>query len=138
MSENDPPPNQELTLGLVLKRAIRLRCPHCGEGKLFKGYIVMNERCDHCNLKYEDEPGYFLGSTYINYGVTMLLVTFAYLILHFLYGIRRLPLSIFMAIFILLFAPFFHRYARSFWLALDKWFVFLASKNLPGDDQWKE
>ena len=43
----------------------------------------MNADCDHCHLHYEREPGYFLGSIYINYGLTALLVTLFYFALFF-------------------------------------------------------
>ncbi|MBX2806842.1 MAG: DUF983 domain-containing protein [Hyphomicrobiales bacterium] len=28
------------------------RCPRCGTGRLFKGYLSVAERCDHCGLDY--------------------------------------------------------------------------------------
>lgn len=36
-------------LGLALKRALRLRCPHCGEGKLFASYLKQVKTCPHCD-----------------------------------------------------------------------------------------
>ena len=43
----------------------------------------MSPRCAVCDLRYEREPGYFLGSIYINYGLTALLVTIGYFALYF-------------------------------------------------------
>ena len=31
----------------------------------------MNERCAVCGLKFEREPGYFLGAMYISYGLAL-------------------------------------------------------------------
>ena len=28
------------------------RCPHCGQGKLFKGYLSLAPRCSNCGLDY--------------------------------------------------------------------------------------
>ena len=28
------------------------RCPRCGVGKLFKGYLSVRERCSHCGLDF--------------------------------------------------------------------------------------
>ncbi|MCF8481090.1 MAG: DUF983 domain-containing protein [Rhodospirillum sp.] len=28
------------------------RCPHCGEGRLFTGFLTLRETCDHCGLDY--------------------------------------------------------------------------------------
>lgn len=35
----------------ILWRGIRRRCPRCGEGKLFKGYIKQLDQCAHCAEK---------------------------------------------------------------------------------------
>ena len=31
---------------------IRSKCPRCGRGKLFKGFLDIKERCDVCELDY--------------------------------------------------------------------------------------
>ena len=59
-------------------RALRLRCPRCGRGKLFVGWFRMPERCEECRLDFRREPGFYLGSIYVNYGLTALVVTVAY------------------------------------------------------------
>lgn len=110
-----PPPGIET----LIARALRLRCPRCGEGALFSGWFTMPERCTRCRLKFERAPGYFLGSTYINYAMTAGFLTVAYMVMH--YGLlltnRQLagPLMAFCIGFPL--ASF--RYARALWLSLD-------------------
>jgi uncharacterized protein (DUF983 family) len=110
------------TLGELLLRAFRLRCPRCGEGKLFRDLFRMHPACPACGLKYERAPGYFLGATYINYGVTAVAVSLAYLVLHAGMGWTNRQLAAPLAGFIILFALYFFRYARSLWLALDCFF----------------
>ena len=34
------------------KMAMLGRCPHCGQGKLFKGYLSLAPRCSNCGLDY--------------------------------------------------------------------------------------
>ena len=34
------------------KAAMLGRCPHCGGGKLFNGYLTLAPRCTHCGLDY--------------------------------------------------------------------------------------
>jgi len=34
----------------------------------------MHERCPVCALKFEREPGYFLGAMYISYGVALITI----------------------------------------------------------------
>jgi len=42
------------------RRALKLRCPNCGEDDLYRSFFRMNDKCSACGLKYEREPGYFL------------------------------------------------------------------------------
>lgn len=54
------------------------RCPRCREGKLFThpGWNVtkfdqMPERCPHCGVRYEVEPGFFYGAMFVSYGFSV-------------------------------------------------------------------
>ena len=40
----------------ALRRGLRRRCPHCGEGPLFSGWRQL-ERCAVCGLIYVPNPG---------------------------------------------------------------------------------
>jgi uncharacterized protein (DUF983 family) len=31
---------------------LRCRCPHCGQGKLFRGFLTVRPRCEACGLDY--------------------------------------------------------------------------------------
>ena len=62
----------------LLLRALLLRCPRCGTGKLYHRFISMNKRCSSCQLQFERESGFFLGAIYFNYGLTALIVTVLY------------------------------------------------------------
>lgn len=44
-------------------RGLRRRCPQCGEGRLFSGYLKVNDHCSRCNESYgqiraDDMPPY--------------------------------------------------------------------------------
>lgn len=82
----------------------------------------MNETCSSCGLKYERDPGYFLGSTYFNYGWTCLSMTFAYLLLHFVMGWPNKYVTPPLLAYAIIFPLFFFRYARALWLAFDCYF----------------
>ncbi len=103
-------------------RAIRLRCPSCGVGKPFRGLFRMQPECSHCELVFERQKGYFLGSIYFNYGLTALLVSASYLPLRWFDVIDRLPLMLGTCAFALLFPVWFFRYARCLWMAMDHFF----------------
>jgi uncharacterized protein (DUF983 family) len=50
---------------LPIARGLRGRCPRCGEGKLFKGFLTLRPACEHCGLDYDfadsgDGPAVFV------------------------------------------------------------------------------
>jgi uncharacterized protein (DUF983 family) len=46
---NAPPSSRKsLLYGLMLK------CPRCGKGKLFDGYLKLREECSHCHESFRD------------------------------------------------------------------------------------
>lgn len=110
------------SLGQAVSRGLRLCCPLCGRGELFAALFRMHERCSHCGYRFERSPGYFLGSTYINYGVTTLTATWSWILLRFVMGIDRQILIPALATFCLIFPVVFFRYARSLWLSFDTFF----------------
>ena len=73
----EPPPEPAMTIptggwthvapisfGTALKRGFVRRCPRCGQGSLFKGYLKMADHCTNCQLEFEpyrsdDVPAYF-------------------------------------------------------------------------------
>lgn len=44
-------------LKTVLGRGWRRRCPHCGVGQIYKGWLTMHDRCSHCDFKYLADQG---------------------------------------------------------------------------------
>jgi len=51
----------------LFSRALRLRCPNCGQGRLFTSWLRMRERCPVCGLRLErGEEGYQVGSYMFN------------------------------------------------------------------------
>ena len=103
----------------MLGRALRLRCPQCGETQLFRTYFLMHETCAVCHRKYEREPGFFLGTIYFNYGLTSLISAIAYPVARFGFQCPQTPTVIAIVTFVVLFPVWFFRYARSLWLAFD-------------------
>lgn len=103
----------------LLSRAVRLKCPRCGEAAMFTGLFAMRERCPACGHKFDREPGYFLGSIYINYGITSLLITLGYVTLRFGWNLPNAGVLTGLLAFCVLFPTFFFRYARALWVALD-------------------
>src|SRR3974377_2265675 len=45
------------------------RCPRCGTGKLFAGFLALRPRCEHCGLEFSfadsaDAPAFFVLSCF--------------------------------------------------------------------------
>jgi uncharacterized protein (DUF983 family) len=56
----------------ALRGILRQVCPRCREGAIFRaslwrGFLAMHETCPVCGLRFEREPGYFLGAMYFSY-----------------------------------------------------------------------
>lgn len=103
----------------AMVRAVRLRCPACGIGPLFRGLFAMAPECGRCGYSYRREPGFYLGSIYINYGVTAICTILLYALMVMGLGSsheRALAVSVVVAVVlpIVLF-----RWARALLLALD-------------------
>jgi len=50
---------------LPIARGLRGRCPRCGEGRLFQGFLTLRAKCEHCSLDYNfadagDGPAVFV------------------------------------------------------------------------------
>lgn len=37
---------------MPIVHGLRGRCPRCGEGRLFQGFLSLRTACDHCKLDY--------------------------------------------------------------------------------------
>ena len=105
----------------LLKRSLRLKCSLCGQGSLFKSWFRMHTSCSHCEHVFEREPGFFLGSVYINYGLTALVICVVYPILLYRESITPRALLISATIFMMVFPIWFFRYARALWCGFDEW-----------------
>lgn len=51
----------------IMGRALRLRCPHCGKGKVLDGWAHVRERCSACGFRFErSSDHYFAGAMLTN------------------------------------------------------------------------
>ena len=108
-----------VSAGEMVRRALRLHCPRCGEGRIFAGWFAMHETCATCGLRFEREPGYFVGAIYVNYAATAVLCLGVPIALDVAFGVPLwAQLAVAAAIAVLVPVGFF-RYSRSLWLGID-------------------
>jgi uncharacterized protein (DUF983 family) len=57
--------NKPVPLSTTILRGLACKCPRCGEGKLFEGFISLRPSCSNCGLDYAfidagDGPAVFI------------------------------------------------------------------------------
>ena len=97
------------------------RCPRCRRGIVFRRRLAMYNLCPACGLKYEREPGYFIGAMYISYvfaafylGVVSFLVSLVLPELEFAWTVLTA------AVLMLPLVPAMIRYAKVVWMTIDR------------------
>lgn len=102
----------------MLLRGLLRRCPRCGEGRLFRGWMKLRERCPECGLRYllnQGDPWAFILS--LDRAFLIVIIAIAY----FKFWPRTLPplLVLFGGIIVLFIATTPNRYGVC--VALDYW-----------------
>jgi hypothetical protein len=80
----------------------------------------MYERCSVCNLKFEREPGYFLGAMYISFGLALVTIALVAVLLWALTGWAIAKDTIWAVVLFLPLAPAITLFARVLWIYLDQ------------------
>ena len=109
----------------TLRCILQQRCPRCRTGgifrySIFRGFPKMRERCAICDLKFEREPGYFLGAMYLSYGLGVLIMAPIALLLWFLTGWWITKVILWAVVLFLPFAPTITLFARVLWIYFDQ------------------
>jgi uncharacterized protein (DUF983 family) len=101
---------------------LQQRCPRCLKGPIYRRGMAMHTHCPQCQLRYEREPGYFMGAMYISYGLATLIIGAFMLMLHLTLPTWDLGWIVLLATGIFLpFVPFTSRFARVIWMYFDHW-----------------
>jgi uncharacterized protein (DUF983 family) len=108
----------------LLGRGIRLRCPHCGEGRLRAGWLKLKFKCPACGLRTDrGEQDFFLGGMMWNLVFSEgMLVAAAVLIGYLTWPDVPWTLMQWVGISLMAIVPFvFYPFSLAFWLANDIW-----------------
>ena len=116
-----------------LSSTLQCKCPRCREGKLFKnplrfrfkGNLEMNKTCPVCSQPTEIEVGFYYGTGYVSYALTVALTVSTLVAWWVLIGFSTEDNRFFWwmglnAIFLILIQPLLMRLSRSIWIS---WFV---------------
>ena len=111
------------TVGKMLRRGMLKRCPRCGGGHLYTGWFRMKDRCPTCGMRFEREPGYFVGAYLINFAITeglLFLAVMGFVLVAANNGGTGLTVPLVIGLTVAIIAPIlFYPYARTIWSAID-------------------
>jgi uncharacterized protein (DUF983 family) len=106
------------------------KCPRCREGDMFtyksayhlKGFMKMNERCPVCGQASEIEKGFYYGTGYISYAITVAFSVSTFVAWSVLIGMSFKNNRVFWwlgtnTVLLILLQPYFMRLSRSAWLS---------------------
>jgi uncharacterized protein (DUF983 family) len=109
------------------------RCPRCREGKLFrypisfnfKKTMEMNRNCPVCGQPTEIEVGFYYGTSYVSYALTVAISVATLLAWYIIIGLSTSDNRFFYwlgfnAVFLIFLQPWLMRLSRSIWIS---WFV---------------
>jgi len=116
-----------------LSSALGCRCPRCREGKLFRNSVSvgfkknmeMNKECPVCGQPTEIEVGFYYGTSYVSYAISVLLCIISFFVWFLTIGMslndnRFFYWIGFNAVLLVILQPWLMRLSRSFWIS---WFV---------------
>ncbi|GAA4463525.1 hypothetical protein GCM10023093_12180 [Nemorincola caseinilytica] len=106
------------------------KCPRCRKGHLFTyknpykwgKTVAMPENCPVCGQKYELETGFYFGTGYVSYGLTIMFTALTFVLWWLILGISLQDNSILWwlaanAAIIMAMQPILQRWSRSMWIA---------------------
>jgi uncharacterized protein (DUF983 family) len=104
-----------------VRSLIARRCPVCGQGRVFRGPVSMNINCPVCGLRFEREPGYFVGSMYVSYFFAIVvLLSLTFLGYFFWPDVDFGWLALGAIVLFIPLVPLTTQYARLVWIYLDR------------------
>ena len=115
----------------MFARALRLRCPRCGGGRVLASWFKLKQRCPTCDLAFErgETEDYWLGAYAINLVVgetTALVGTLVYMYQTW----PEMPYAVWVGVSLAVVMPIaFFPFSRTVWLAWDLSF----RRSEPGD-----
>ncbi len=95
-----------------------LRCPNCGQGKLFRKGFIMNEVCPYCGVRFERQQGESVGAMYLTEGLASIVSIAGYFIVNALFHPPFVPHVIAWVVLIILVSLWAYRPSRGMWVAI--------------------
>ena len=106
---------------------LKLKCPQCGKGDLFsnkniykyKGFFDMPDNCPKCQQDFQIEPGFYYGSMYVSYGLTIAITVAIFVAITVLNIFSIVGFIIADVVILTLTLPIVFKVSRSLWLSMN-------------------
>jgi hypothetical protein len=90
----------------LLPSLLKMKCPNCRKGDMFcnrsifpfKDMLKMPDKCPECGQKMELEVGFYYGTGYVSYGLTLALMAASFILYAIVLGLSYKDNSIFYAL----------------------------------------
>ncbi len=110
---------RDITLGDVLLRCLRLRCPACGRASIVARPFQIKDQCPACGVLFKREEGFFVGAVAINLVTTEAVIIAMCVAGAFVVGFEFESMLAPLLAAALLFPLAFYHHSWSAWLAFD-------------------
>jgi uncharacterized protein (DUF983 family) len=114
-----------------LKSILQMKCPNCRKGDMYcnksifplKDLLKMHDRCPVCGQKMELEVGFYYGTGYVSYALSVTLIAFCFIAYWLIFGLSYKDYSIYYAlgssvVLTILLQPWLMRISRVIYLNL--------------------
>ncbi len=113
----------------LLPSMLKMKCPNCRKGNMFTNKSIfplgklldMPERCPECGQKFEIEVGFYYGTGYVSYGLSVALLVVIFVLYWLFFGFSWEDNSIYYYLatsigIILILQPWLMRFSRALYL----------------------
>lgn len=110
---------------LMLWRGATRRCARCGRGQLFHRWFRMEPTCPRCGLRFEKEPGYWVGAIAMNTIIVggVFAIVFVVMLILTAPNVPVVPILAAVVPLMILGPIFVYPFSKTLWVAVDLGFL---------------
>jgi len=105
-----------------------LRCPACGEGRIYRNLTEMNRSCSQCGVVFEREEGDFVGAMLVAYSITAVVIAAGVYLVEVYTSLDAMVHVLLWSAVATLFLVFTYRNMKGIWLGILHAMIGLRSR----------
>lgn len=107
------------TISQIFWRAVKLRCPVCGQSLIVRTPFHLKPKCTSCGAVFQREEGFFVGAIMANVLATEVLILLVYFACLLLTSLGEQAIITVLFIIGAAFPLSFYHHSWALWLAMD-------------------